>query len=208
MSRTTPRYCRSCGAVAPVNGRFCAHCGASLSMTTPYPAPESRPPTNPGEPPRYWADRAQRPEPTGVVEPSVGGSVRMGFGIALGMLLFAVVVGLIGIAVLAMVSGALTWPFATPAQRFEGTGPATSAAFQLDGPYRVEWSASPLSPTACRLDTRLLSTDANVDYQVLSSFIEPGPPDRTGAAEVNAPAGTYTLAVESDCTWTIRFVKP
>jgi hypothetical protein len=212
MNRSVPRYCRSCGAAAPEPGRFCPSCGSTLSLTTPYPVPEGVPVSRhslEGERQRDSLPHASiTPTIRPVVTPTLGGSVRMGFGIALGMLLFSVV--LVGIVLfgIAMATGLVTWPFADSAQKFEGRGPADSMPMKLGGAVSIEWTASPTMPVACRFGASLLAqNDAGFSTEIASTMI-----DRTQASGIPrelelAPRSDYFLHVESDCSWTIRVIN-
>lgn len=214
MSRSTPRFCRSCGAVAPTGGRFCPVCGSSLNLSSPYPSPE--------------ALRRERDSQSGgvqgsdvpfvaaaptllaapVVTPTVGGSVRMGFGIALGMLLFTITMAVVvGVAV-AITTGLVRWPFAEEGQRFAGRGAADSAPIALEGPVQLEWSASPLG-AACQFDSWLkVQNDAGFRVEIASTSIDKlqasGVPRRLDLPK----RSDYYLSVQSDCDWTIRLTTP
>ncbi len=212
MSRSAPRYCRSCGALAPDSGRFCPSCGSSLSLTTPYPAPDG---VRHDREPRDGA-HAREPIPYGsatpasqpVVTPTLGGSVRMGFGIALGMLLFSmVVVALVGLMI-GVSAGLITWPFGESAQKFEGRGPANSAPIQLDGPVTIEWTASPSSPVGCQFGASLLAqNDAGFSIQLASTMIDQAQSSGIPRALALAPRPDYFLRVEPDCSWAIRVIR-
>src|SRR5215207_8610771 len=116
MSRDVPRFCRSCGVEVPPTGRFCASCGSSLSLTTPYSAPDVQ------RQPVAAEQFSSMPSPA--ASPTVGGSVRLGFGIAIGMALFALLIVLVLALALLLGTQQLTWPFAEKGQVFAGTGPA------------------------------------------------------------------------------------
>lgn len=203
VGRKVSRYCRTCGALAPERGRFCASCGASLNLMSPFP----RPPAD--DRPASAGPPADLIAPAAVVIPSVSGSVRMGFGIALGMLLFF---GLVLVAVwvaVGLATSTLTWPFGPQGQQFEGVGPKDSVPIALDGTYRVQWTATPLSPSACTLQASLRSkADAGVDVQLASAISNPSLSPVTGNRTITLAGTDYFLHVESDCSWSIRLVRP
>jgi hypothetical protein len=213
MTRASRRYCRSCGAEAPDAGRFCSSCGSSLSVTTPYPAPDhvryGRQPTD-GAVPRAIAERddaVARGGP-GVVTPTVAGSVRMGFGIALGMLLFALVVTLFTVVVVAVVAGWVTWPLAQSGRTFSGTGPADSAALVLEGHQVFEWTASPTTPSACGLWIAVRSqADPGIDIEIARARIEASPIPSGRRALDLAGRSDYFIHVETDCRWSMRLTR-
>jgi hypothetical protein len=202
VGRRSTRYCRLCGAAAPVDGRFCASCGASLNLTSPY----ARPPV--GEEPSSVGLPAATLPPA-VLTPSVGGSVRMGFGIACGMLLFFAVVASAAVIGLGLATSTFTWPFAQQGQRFEGVGPADSAPVALEGEYMVEWAAKPTSPQACSIRASLLSPEAaGTEIDLLNLPIEATPEATTGRLRITIAAAPYAIHVESGCSWSIRILRP
>jgi hypothetical protein len=188
-----------CGAGAGVEHRFCPSCGASLNLKSPYPQPGRPGPSVPVVPPTAQAT---------VVTPTVGGSVRMGFGIALGMLLLFATVAVVLILAIGFASSTLTWPFAERGMRFEGLGPSDSVAVDLDGVYAVTWTATTTSPSACFIHATLRSpTDPGVAVDLANAPIEAGP-EVTGARSVAVLAGPYYVHTESGCTWSIRLAHP
>lgn len=150
------------------------------------------------------------PAPPTVVAapPTVGSSVKMGFGFALGMLLFWVMLGAIALVAIGLAAGALTWPFAGPAgQRFEGRGSAESTPIELGGPTRVEWTAGPTSPAACPLNADLRrEADRTTVALLVSTSIPYASPPVGNTIELSLPAGRYVVRVESGCEWSFRFV--
>jgi len=141
-----------------------------------------------------------------VITPSVGGSVRMGFGIALGMVLFFAVVLVVVAIAIGLAMSTITWPFAQQGQRFEGVGPNDSAPVALEGEYLVEWTATPTSPSACNLRTSLLSQlNPGTEIALLNSPIEAAPEPITGRLTLSVAAAPYTIHVESGCRWSLRF---
>jgi hypothetical protein len=139
-----------------------------------------------------------------VVTPTVAGSMRMGFGIALGILMFGLLIAAIALVSLGIVNGTITWPLAESAQRFEGRGPAESVPLTLEGPVRIEWTASPISPAPCQFSSRLMTqNDPGFNVELARTMI-----DRAMASgiprELDLPRRTdYVLHIESDCDWTL-----
>jgi hypothetical protein len=183
-------------------------------MRSPYPAPRTDsglpPPTEAGSPGVGGSGSLATPGRgnSTVIEPTVGGSVRMGFGIAFGMLLFALLVGALVLGGVAMLGGVITWPFAPQAQRFEGTGPASSVPTSFGGDYRLEWTISPTSPAACRLEAQLQSGSGGaISYNLATEIVEPTGSPATFSRDMTIGTDTYVLAVESDCRWSVRFVR-
>ena len=133
----------------------------------------------------------------------------MGFGIACGMLLFGLVVSAIVLGVLALASGLITWPFAQPGQRFEGVGPADSAALVLEGEYELEWTASPTTPSACGFSASIRSqSDGALNVELAQARVEASPTP-VGHRTIELPAKPdYYLHVESDCRWSMRLTRP
>ncbi len=213
MSRPARRYCRSCGAEAPDEGRFCPSCGSSLSITSPYPAPDGtrhdRAPIDgalPRAPMLAGDERASRS--VAVLTPTLAGSVRLGFGFALGMTLFSVLVATLVMVAVAVGTTGLTWPFAEKAQRFDGRGSLESAPILLEGPIRIEWTATPTSPSACRLGARFRATqDAGVNIEIVSTLVERQAASAAPLRFSLARRADYVLSVESDCEWGFRLVN-
>lgn len=202
MGRTVGRYCRTCGATAPPEGRFCASCGVALNLLSPYPSPPS--PSSSAAPPLQGPVVLQ----ASVVAPTVGGSVRMGFGIALGMVLFFIALGAVVLLVIGLLTSTITWPFAQQGMRFEGVGPSDSVPVALEGAYEVNWTAAPTSPSACFLKASLRSpTDPGVDVVLANSPVEMVPA-AAGARTVSVPSGQYVVHTESGCRWSIRLAHP
>jgi hypothetical protein len=132
----------------------------------------------------------------------------MGFGIALGMLLFGLVVGGAVLMAVGIANGAITWPFADKAQRFEGRGPAESVPLRLGGSIRIEWSASPITPAACRIGARLgAQQDPGVDLEIVTTLVDRQEAAGTPRTFELASRADYVLRVESDCLWSIRVVE-
>jgi hypothetical protein len=132
----------------------------------------------------------------------------MGFGIALGMLLFSAV--LLGIVVFAIgfANGQITWPFADPAQKFEGTGPADSVPLRLEGSVAVEWTASPANPVACRFGASLLAQgDPMFAERIASTLVDRTESSGVPRALVLVRRSDYYLHVESDCSWAVRLIS-
>lgn len=200
MGRPINRYCRSCGARAPEDGRFCPKCGANLNLATPYPEPARE--AEGWEPPRPDSPRT-------VVTTTVPSSVRIGFGFAAGMTLFWLVLVVVIVAAVALATGVvtLTWPFAEAGQRFEGTGPVDSVPTAFDGTYRIDWSATPTSPVACRLDAFLALSGNSPAQQPFLPVATLGAKDSAGDKTLTIARGSYTVHVESDCRWVLRFVR-
>jgi hypothetical protein len=214
VTRNPSRYCRSCGAQVPPTGKFCPSCGSSFNLKAPYPAPDRDArdvdPRDPS-PPRQavaWREPDSRPV-QGVVTPTVGGSVRMGFGIACGMLLFGLVVAAIVLVVIAMAGGLITWPFAQPGQRFEGVGPADSTLLALEGEYVMGWTATPTTPSACGFSAAIRSqSDSTLNVELAHARVEASPTP-TGHRTIDLPPKPdYYLHVESDCRWSMRLARP
>jgi hypothetical protein len=133
----------------------------------------------------------------------------MGFGIACGMLLFFVTIGVVAVIAVLLATSTITWPFAEQAQRFEGVGPADSAPIALEGEYLVEWTAKPTSPQACRIQAALISEKppgAQIDLMNLP--IEVSPDTTSGRFAITVAAAPYVIHVESGCSWSIRLVHP
>ncbi len=132
----------------------------------------------------------------------------MGFGIALGMVLFAVVVALGLLAAVFISTAHLTWPFVEPAMRFEGVGPSDSQAVALDGAYSVAWTASATSPSACLLEASLVTAaDRLPAAHIVELPVEAGP-ETNGQAAITVPAGQYLVIVRSGCRWSLRLARP
>jgi hypothetical protein len=132
----------------------------------------------------------------------------MGFGIAVGFVLFLLLVALLAVAIYAVASGSVTWPFAQRGQVFEGVGPAESATMSLDGTYRVEWSAEPTSPTACFLDARLYPRDGSSRYVPLLYAAIDGTRSAQPIQGLRVPhRDDWFIRVSSDCTWKLRLVE-
>ena len=202
MGRKQILYCRTCGAEAPDRGPFCASCGASLNLTSPYSSPQATGPSLP------IGSTTPAPPPA-VLTPSVGGSVRMGFGIACGMLLFFVTIGVVAVIAILLATSTITWPFAQQGQRFEGVGPADSAPIALEGEYLVEWTAKPTSPQACRLQASLVSQKPpGPEIDLLNLAIEATPEAAGGQFTITVAAAPYSIHVESGCNWSVRFARP
>lgn len=203
MRRKPNRYCRTCGALAPEQGRFCASCGASLNLTTPFP----RAPLDDRALPAGLSS-PMAPAST-VITPSVSGSVRMGFGIALGMVLFFALVLVVLVIAVGLATSTITWPFAQQGQRFEGVGPSDSAPLALEGAYVVEWTATPTSPSACNLRASLLSQrNPGAEIYLANSPIEAAREPIAGRVTITVAAAPYTIHVESGCSWSLRFTHP
>jgi hypothetical protein len=134
--------------------------------------------------------------------------MRMGFGIAAGFVLFLLVVMAVLAIAYSVTNSNLTWPLAKRASVFAGTGPADSSAMPLGGAYTIEWAAQPTSPTACRINATLRSqADPSSHRTLVESFVSEArePVKVTG---FNIPARSdYFVRVESDCSWSFRFVE-
>ena len=129
----------------------------------------------------------------------------MGFGIALGMLLFGLLAaGVIALAI-ALATGAVTWPFADPAQRFEGRGPAESVPLTLEGQISIEWSASPTSPAACRFGGWLVTqNDPSFSIEIAATMVDRAQASGVPRSIQLARRSDYVIEIESDCAWTVR----
>ena len=141
-----------------------------------------------------------------VVTPTVAGSVRMGFGIALGMLLLGLLVAIV-VCRLGVDSGAITWPFADRARRFEGRGPAESTPITLEGAIAIEWSASPTSPVACLFPPSLrMQNDPAYVVEIANTHVDQGLGSGIPRELSLQRRSDYYLRVELDCDWAIRVI--
>jgi hypothetical protein len=124
------------------------------------------------------------------------------------MLLFALVVGAVGIVAIGVATSAITWPFSEPGIRFEAVGPSVSDAVPLDGEYIVSWSAAPTSPSACQLEASLLTSAGRFPAAHLVSMPIEGGKDTTGSGRFTVPADQYVVVVRSGCRWSLRLSRP
>jgi hypothetical protein len=146
-------------------------------------------------------------EQPAVVTPSVAGSVRMGFGIAAGFVLFMIVVGVIAILIFGVATSQITWPFAKPALVFAGTGPGDSSAMKLGGTYTIEWTGAPTTGDSCWISAALRSQAEPIGRPLVEAFAS----QRLQPLPINGlvlpSRNDYVVHVESDCSWSFRFVE-
>jgi hypothetical protein len=129
----------------------------------------------------------------------------MGFGIALGMVLFFALVLVVVLVAIGLATTTITWPFAEQGQRFQGIGPSDSVPVGLDGTYLVEWAATPTSPSACNLHASLRSkVDPGIEIDLANAGIEAGPTPIAGSRTVTVAGASYVVHVESGCSWSLR----
>ena len=133
----------------------------------------------------------------------------MGFGIACGMLLFFVTIGVVAVIAILLATSTIAWPLAQQGQRFEGVGPADSEPIALEGEYLVEWTAKPTSPQACRIRASIIGQKApRAEIDLLNLPIEATLEPTAGRLTITVAAASYTIHVESGCSWSIRLARP